>query len=317
MLIRSIVAGFALLGLANTESKAALPSINTTTTYQTAMIDGVRVFYREAGPRDAPTILLLHGYPSSSQMFASLIPLLADKYHLVAPDYPGFGQSDAPPPDQFVYSFDHLAEVMDKLTEQLALKKYVLFLQDYGGPIGFRLAVAHPDRVQAIIIQNAVSHEEGLGPLWDARRAYWRDRAAWEEQVITSFTSLEGARARHIGTSPHPERYDPNAWTDEYAMLSRPGEREIQADLFYDYQSNVASYPRWQAWLREHQPPMLVVWGKYDPSFAVAGATAYRRDVPGAEIHLLEAGHFALDEAVDQIAGYIRTFLGRHGFGAH
>lgn len=301
----------------NTESKAALSSTNATTTYHTAMIDGVRVFYREAGPRNAPTILLLHGYPSSSQMFASLIPLLADRYHLVAPDYPGFGQSDAPPPDQFVYSFDHLADVMDKLAQKLALKKYVLFLQDYGGPIGFRLAVAHPDRVQAIIIQNAVSHEEGLGPLWDARRAYWKDRAAWEDKVITSFTSFEGARERHIGTSPHPERYDPNAWTDEYAMLSRPGGREIQADLFHDYQSNVASYPKWQAWLRQHQPPMLVVWGKYDPSFAVAGATAYKRDVPGAEIHLLEAGHFALDEAVDQIAGYIRAFLGRLGLGAH
>lgn len=250
MLIRSIVAGLALLGLSNTGAKAALSSTNATTTYQTAMIDGVRVFYREAGPRNAPTILLLHGYPSSSQMFASLIPLLADKYHLVAPDYPGFGQSDAPPPDQFVYSFDHLADVVDKLTEQLALKKYVLFLQDYGGPIGLRLAEAHPDRVQAIIIQNAVSHEEGLGPLWEARRAYWKDRAAWEDKVITNFTSLEGARERHIGTSSHPERYDPNAWTDEYAMLSRPGEREIQADLFYDYQSNVASYPKWQAWLR-------------------------------------------------------------------
>lgn len=207
--------------------------------------------------------------------------------------------------------FDHLAEIIDGLTRQLGLTSYVLFMQDYGGPIGFRLAMAHPQRVSAIVIQNAVAHEEGLGPLWEPRRAYWRDRVSLEGKVISSLTSLEGARERHVGSSPHPERYNPDTWTDEYAFLTRPGRRRIQADLFYDYQTNVASYPTWQAWLREHRPPMLVVWGRYDPSFTVAGATAYKRDVPDAELHILDAGHFAMDEALDQIARLVRDFLGK------
>lgn len=283
--------------------------------YHTQSVDGLSIFYREAGPKDAPTILLLHGYPSSSRMFDTLIPLLADRYHLIAPDYPGFGHSDAPPASQFTYSFDHLAQVIDHFTNAVGLKRYVLYIQDYGGPIGFRLALAHPERVTAIVVQNAVDSNEGLGPAWDIRRAFWRDRAAYEDKVIPGFTSLEGARQRHIGSSLHPERYNPDTWTDEYAMLSRPGQRHIQSDLFYTYQTNVAAYPAWQAWLREHKPPVLVVWGKYDPSFAVAGAAAYRRDVPDAEVHMLDAGHFALDEKVDEIAALMRAFLARIGLG--
>lgn len=174
-----------------------------------------------------------------------------------------------------------------------------------------RLAVRHPERVRAIIVQNAVAHEEGLGPLWEARKAFWTDRAAHEQKVISAFTSLEGARQRHIGCSPRPERYNPDTWTDEAAMLSRPGQARIQADLFYDYRTNVAAYPDWQAWLRRHSPPLLVVWGRYDPSFTVAGAHAYARDVPDAEIHILDAGHFALDEKLDEIVALIRDFLGR------
>jgi pimeloyl-ACP methyl ester carboxylesterase len=245
-------------------------------------------------------------------MFDSLIPLLADRYHVVAPDYPGFGNSDAPPPTQFAYTFDHLAEIVDAFTQALGLKSYILYMQDYGGPIGFRLALVHPERVRAMIIQNAVSHEEGLSPLWETRRAYWKNRAANEEKLKAGFTSFEATRQRHVGTSPNIQRYDPDAWGDEFAFLSRPGEAEIQADLFYDYQTNVASYPKWQAWLRRIQPPMLVVWGKYDPSFTVAGATAYQRDVPKAEVHILDAGHFALDEACDEIAFLMRDFLARH-----
>ena len=285
---------------------------SATLTYRTVDVDGVRLFYREAGPRDAPAILLLHGFPSSSRMYDSLLPLLADRYHLVAPDYPGFGHSDAPPPDSFAYTFDHLADVIEGFTEKLGLDRYVLFQQDYGGPIGMRLALRHPERVQAIIVQNAVSHDEGLGPLWEARRAFWEDRAAYEDKVISSFTSLEGARQRHIGCSPRPERYNPDSWTDEAAMLSRPGQSRIQSDLFYDYRNNVAAYPAWQAWLREHQPTLLVAWGRYDPSFTVAGAHAYARDVPDAEIHILDAGHFALDEKLDEIAALVRDFLARH-----
>jgi pimeloyl-ACP methyl ester carboxylesterase len=291
------------------------PSTSSTTTYHTIAIGETNVFYREAGPRDAQTLLLLHGYPSSSRMFDTLIPLLADRYHIVAPDYPGFGHSDAPPPSTFAYTFDHLAEIVDRLTEALALDNYALYLQDYGGPVGFRLALAHPERVKALVIQNAVAYEEGLGPAWEIRRAYWKDRDAYEAKVIPGFMSLAGAKERHIGSSPHPERYNPDTWADEFVQLSRPGQAQIQADLFYDYQSNVASYPKWQAWMRQHTPPMLVVWGKFDPSFSVAGADAYKRDVPDAEVHVLEAGHFALDEKVDEIAALMRSFLAKQHLG--
>jgi pimeloyl-ACP methyl ester carboxylesterase len=308
--LTAVTAALALL--AGGALAQTVPSIGSTTTYRTIAVEGINVFYREAGPAGAPTLLLLHGYPSSSRMFDSLMPLLADRFHVVAPDYPGFGYSDAPSPTIFAYTFDHLAAIVDKFTEALALNSYVLYLQDYGGPIGFRLALRHPERVQAMVIQNAVAYDEGLGPAWEPRRAYWKDRAAYEQKVIPGFTSLAGAKERHIGTSPHPERYNPDDWTGEFALLSRPGQTQIQADLFYDYQSNVAAYPSWQAWLRQHQPAMLVVWGKYDPSFAVAGASAYKRDVPEAEIHILDAGHFALDEAVDQIATLMRAFLAKH-----
>ena len=184
-------------------------------------------------------------------------------------------------------------------------------MQDYGGPVGFRMALAHPERVRAIIIQNAVSHEQGLSPLWEARRKYWADPAQELENLKANFTSFEATRQRHIGSSPHPDRYDPDTWTDEYAFLTRPGQADIQTTLFLDYRTNVASYPLWQKWLRAVQPPTLVVWGKYDPSFTVAGATAYAGDVPKAEIHILEAGHFALDEATDEIASLVRNFLER------
>ena len=288
-----------------------VPSVSSTTTYHTVKVDGLKIFYREAGPKDAPTILLLHGYPTSSRMFATLIPLLADRYHLVAPDYPGFGESDAPPATGFHYTFDHLAEIVDDFTQQLGLDSYVLYNNDYGGPIGMRLAVAHPERVKAIIVQNAVAHEEGLGSAWDIRKAFWKDRPAYEDKVIPGFTSLEGAKGRHLGSSPHPERYDPEAWEWEGAHLAQPGQRQIQSDLFYDYQTNVASYASWQQWLKRHHPPLLVLWGKYDPSFALAGAQAYRRDLPDAEVHMLDAGHFALDERVDEAATLIRAFLAK------
>jgi len=253
--------------------------------------------------------LLLHGFPSSSRMFNSLIPLLADKYHLIAPDYPGFGNSDYPSASTFKYTFDHLAEIVDSFTQVLGLNRYHLYLQDYGGPIGMRLAIAHPERVQSIIIQNAVSHAEGLSPLWEKRKAFWRDRAANEEALKKNFTSYEATRQRHIGTTPHPETIDPDNWNDELAWLNRPGVLAAQLDLFYDYQNNVASYPKFQAWLREHQPRLLVVWGKYDPSFTVAGAEAYKKDIPAAEVHILDAGHFALDDDAPEVAKYVRTFL--------
>ena len=291
---------------------ANVPVTHATTLYKSTIIAGLTIFYREAGPASAPTILLLHGLPSSSRMFDTLIPLLADRYHLIAPDYPGFGHSDAPPPDQFHYTFDNIAGVIDKFTATLNLTRYALYVQDYGGPIGFRLATAHPERISAIVVQNAVAHSDGLdGQRWVAARAYWADRAKYEEQYRQRLIAPDGARARHLGTSPHPERYSPDLWDDEVAYLSKPGIAQIQADLFYDYQTNVAAYPAWQDYLRTHKPPLLVAWGKYDTSFAVAEAEAYRREVPNAELHVLEAGHFALDEAVDQIAALMRSFLAR------
>ena len=280
------------------------------TTYQWIEVQGLRLFYREAGPRDAPTIVLLHGYPSSSRMWGPLIPLLSERYHVIAPDYPGFGHSDAPPPADYAYTFDHLAGTIEGLLEALAVDRYVLLMQDYGGPVGFRLALRNSEKVRAIIVQNANAYAEGLGPKWAGIARYWSDPAAHAQELDT-FTSLEGARQRHIGNSPNVERYDPDSWTDEYAMLSRPGQRAIQADLLHDYRTNVAAYPAWQAWLREHRPATLVLWGRYDPSFIVPGALAFARDVPLAEIHLLDAGHFALDEEAGRVAELVLDFLDR------
>lgn len=283
------------------------------TSYRSVDVDGLSIFYREAGPADAPTLLLLHGFPSSSRMFEPLLSRLSDSYHLIAPDYPGFGHSSAPDAKTFGYTFDRLAAITGRFVEKLGIQRYALFVQDYGGPVGFRLALAHPEKIQALIIQNAVAHEDGLGPLWEKRRAFWADRAANEAALRENLMSRAAARLRHVGTSPNTDNYDPDLWDDEFAFLSKPGQSEIQTDLFYDYRTNVAAYPAWQAWFRQHQPSTLVVWGKYDPSFLVAEAEAYRRDLPAAEIHVVDAGHFALDEKPDEIAGLIGTFLAGHG----
>ena len=289
----------------------SLASTSATTTYHRMTVDGVGVFYREAGPRRAPTIVLLHGFPSSSREFDTLIPLLATAYHLIVPDFPGFGQSDAPPPSSYAYTFDTLARTISRLLERLKINEYTFYLHDYGGPIGFRIISAHPERLRALIIQNANVYKEGLGAKWSSIARYWADPKAHPE-VFDAFVSLAATEQRHtLGTS-HPERYNPDTWTDEYAHLSRPGQRAIQADLLYDYRTNVASYPAWQAWLRKHKPPTLVVWGRNDPSFIAAGAEAFKRDLPDAEIHLLDAGHFALDEKNDEIASLILAFLVKH-----
>jgi pimeloyl-ACP methyl ester carboxylesterase len=277
--------------------------------YRSIPVDNLSVFYREAGPKDGPTILLLHGFPSSSRMFEPLFTRLSDCYHLVAPDYIGFGHSDAPSPKEFAYTFDRLATIVDHFTQAVGLSHYTLYMQDYGGPVGFRLAMAHPERVGSIIVQNAVAHNEGLGRLWNTRRAFWADRSANEDALRANFLSLAATRTRHVGSDPRVERYDPDLWTDEFAFLNRPGEADIQSDLFYDYRTNVAAYPVWQAWLRKTQPRTLVLWGKYDPSFDISEPEAYRRDLPNAVIQILEAGHFALDTAADQIAMLIRQFM--------
>jgi pimeloyl-ACP methyl ester carboxylesterase len=277
--------------------------------YRAVMVDRLSIFYREAGPKDAPAVLFLHGLPSSSRMYEPLFSRLADRYHLIAPDYPGFGHSDWPDPTQFAYTFDRFAEIMNRFTEAIALPRYTLYMQDYGGPVGFRMALSHPERINALIVQNAVAHNEGLGAIWKARRAFWADRAANEKILRTNLLSLATTRTRHVGEDPNVERYDPDLWTDEFAFLNQPGQAEIQSDLFYDYRTNVDSYPKWQAWLREKQPRLLVIWGKFDPSFALSEPEAYRRDVPNAQVHLLDAGHFALDTAADEIAALLRRFV--------
>lgn len=282
--------------------------INYPTSYRTVRVDGVSIFYREAGPKGAPTILLLHGLPSSSRMFEPLLSRLSDRYHLVAPDYPGFGHSDWPNPKEFAYTFDHYAEIMTRFAEALALPRYTLYMQDYGGPVGFRMALAHPERIESIIVQDAVAHNEGLGVNWKTRRAFWADRVANESALRTNLLSMAATRTRHVGSDPNVERYDPDLWKDEYNFLNQPGQADIQSDLFYDYRTNVEAYPIWQAWMREKQPRLLVIWGKYDMSFDLSEPEAYRRDVPTAEVHVLDAGHFALDTSADEIAALVRAF---------
>lgn len=306
--VRVLALAASLLGAVHAVSATTLPSDASSVTYHRADVGGVGVFYREAGPKNAPTVVLLHGFPSSSRMYAGIIPLLAVRYHVIAPDYPGFGESDAPPPSQYTYTFDHLAETMSTLLEQLKVNRYVLFVQDYGAPIGFRMMVNHPEKLRGLVTQNGNMYREGLGKKWASIEQYWADRSAHPE-VFDAFVSLESTKVRHIAGSPNPERYDPEQWLIEYAALSRPGQREIQSDLLYDYRTNVASYPTWQQWLRDHQPPTLVVWGAYDPSFISAGAEAYRRDVPHADIHLFAAGHFALEEKLDEITSVTLDFL--------
>jgi pimeloyl-ACP methyl ester carboxylesterase len=277
--------------------------------YRSITIDGVKIAYREAGSADRPTLLLLHGVPSSSRMYDGLMQKLGDQYHLVAPDYPGFGNSDAPNSADFAYTFDHLAATVEKFTDALHMKRYVLFMQDYGAPVGMRLAIARPSAVQGTIFQNGNVYVEGLGAMWEKRKAFWNDRAAHENEVLSAHLSVELTRARHIGSDPNVEAYNPDLWMDEVAYLNRPGQAQIQADLIYDYQTNIASYPAWQTWLREHRPPTLVIWGKYDPAFTVPGAEAFKRDIPDAKISVLDGGHFVMDTRLDEVAALTRTYM--------
>jgi pimeloyl-ACP methyl ester carboxylesterase len=284
-------------------------SMERQTSYRTVMVEGISIFYREAGPKGAPTILLLHGLPSSSRMFQPLLTRLADNYHLIAPDYPGFGHSDWPDPKQFAYTFDHIAQLMNGFTVALGLSHYTLYMQDYGGPVGFRMALVHPERVQALIVQDAVAHNEGLGANWATRRLFWADRSAHEEELRKNLLSLGTTKTRHIGDDPNVELYDPDLWNDEYAFLTSPGQAQIQSDLFYDYRTNVDAYTTWQAWMRRTQPRLLVIWGKHDLSFDLGEPERYRADVPNANVVVLDAGHFALDTKADEIAELVREFM--------
>lgn len=297
---------------APTTAATATGATTTATTYHTALVAGVRIFYREAGPVGAPTIVLLHGDPSSSHEFRNLIPLLADRYHLIAPDYPGFGYSDAPSPARFAYTFDHLTTVIDGLLTHLGLTRYSLYVQDIGGPIGFRLATRHPERIQALIVQNANAYAEGLSAAWGPIKAFWARRDAATERTVAAFFRLPLLMAQYTQGARQPDLISPDAWTSDQAFLDRPGIVPIQLDLAYDYSSNLALYPAWQAYFRAHQPPTLIAWGRNDPFFTVVGARAYLRDLPRAELHLLDTGHFALEEDHGAIAALIHRFLAAH-----
>ncbi|QGW65088.1 alpha/beta fold hydrolase [Lysobacter soli] len=286
-------------------------STSATTTYKHVTADGVGIFYREAGQSDAPTVVLLHGFPTSSRQFDALIPLLAPYYHVIAPDYPGFGRSEAPPPSSYEYTFDRLSRTIQCFLAEIGIDRCSFYLHDYGGPVGFRTFLAKPERLQALIIQNANAYDEGLGAKWAAIRDYW-EAPALHTDVAEAFLSLESTQGRHTLGSAHPERYNPEIWEDESARLAQPAQRDIQSRLLYDYRTNVASYRAWQNWLRARQPPALIVWGRNDPSFVAAGAQAYLRDLPDAELHLLDAGHFALEEQLDEIALLMLSFLGKH-----
>jgi len=277
--------------------------------YRTVKVDGLSIFYREAGPKDAPVILLLHGLPSSSRMFQPLLTRLSERYHLIAPDYPGYGHSDWPDPKEFDYTFDRVASVMYDFALAVGLSRYTLYMQDYGGPVGFRMVLAHPERVQALIVQDAVGHNEGLGANWATRRAFWADRQTNEEALRKNLLSMAATKTRHVGDDPNVDLYDPDLWTDEYAFLNSPGQAQIQSDLFYDYRTNVENYPKWQAWMQKSQPELLVIWGKHDLSFDPGEPERYRNDVPKAQVHVLDAGHFALDTKADEIASLVRDFI--------
>jgi pimeloyl-ACP methyl ester carboxylesterase len=282
--------------------------------HKTVKVGELDIFYREAGPKDAPTVLLLHGFPTSSQMFRKLIPALADRYHMVAPDYPGYGHSAMPAHDQFAYTFDNLAKVIGDFTEKLGLSKYAIYVQDYGAPVGYRLAVAHPERITAIVVQNGNAYDEGLdNDFWKPIKAYWKEPESKERRdALRSFLSYDATRWQYTHGVKNPELVSPDGAAHDQFLLDRKGNDEIQLDMFLSYGSNPVLYPKWQAYFREHQPPMLIAWGKNDQIFPAAGAEPYKRDLKTLEYHLLDAGHFALETDGDTIATLMREFLGKH-----
>jgi len=292
-------------------AKPQATSNTTSVRYHTVSIDGVDVFYRDAGRKDAPALLLLHGFPTSSHMYRNLIPALADKYRVIAPDYPGFGQSAMPDPEKFSYTFDNYAKLAERLTEKLGVDRYALYVMDYGAPVGFRLAAKHPERVTALIVQNGNAYVEGIQKFWEPIQKYWASGSNEDREAIRWLTSLKATKWQYTHGVPDTTLVSPDSWTMDQARLDRPGNQEIQLDLFYDYRTNIPLYPEWQAYFRKHQPPTLVVWGRNDQIFVVDGADPYKRDLPNAEMHLIDTGHFALETHGPEIAGLIRDFLGR------
>ena len=281
------------------------------TTYHRTKIEGLEIFYREAGPKTAPTILLLHGFPTSSHMFRNIIPTLADLYHVVAPDLPGFGFSDAPDRRNFRYTFENLANVIDQFTQAIGLHRYSIYIFNYGAPVGLRLALAHPERVAAVISQNGNAYEEGLSQGWNPIQKYWKEPTAENRSALRDFLKPEATKSQYVHGVQDESLLAPEAYQLDSALLARQGNDEIQLDLFLDYASNVALYPKFQEYFRTKQPPLLAVWGKNDPFFLPEGAQAFKRDIPGAEVKFYDTGHFALETHCEEIAAAIRDFLRR------
>lgn len=282
--------------------------------YKTVKVGDLDIFYREAGPKDAPAILLLHGFPTSSQMFRNLIPLLGDKYRVIAPDYPGYGHSSMPPHDQFAYTFDNLAKVIDDFTEKVGLTKFALYVQDYGAPVGYRLASSHPDRITSIVVQNGNAYDEGLdNDFWKPIKAYWKEPTSKEKRdAIRNLITYDATKWQYTDGVKNLELVSPDGAAHDQFLLDRKGNDEIQLDLFLSYGSNPPLYPKWQEYFRKHQPPMLIVWGKNDKIFPAEGAEPYKRDLKTLDFHLLDAGHFALESNGEEIASHMRVFLGKH-----
>jgi len=280
-------------------------------TYRKVDAGGIGVFYREAGSKDSPAILLLHGFPTAGHMFRELIPQLADRFHLVAPDLPGFGQSDMPSRSAFTYTFENLTNVIDRFTDVIGLRRFAIYVFDYGAPVGFRLAVRHPDRITAIVSQNGNAYEEGLSEGWNPIRAYWQDPSQSNREALRKFLAPETTLWQYTHGVPDPTAVSPDGYSLDNFYLARPGVDEVQLDLFGDYQSNVALYPKFQDYFRTHKPHLLAAWGKNDPFFLPAGAEAFKRDIPGASVHFFDTGHFALETHANEVAALIRDFSSR------
>jgi pimeloyl-ACP methyl ester carboxylesterase len=293
--------------LSASENISTIPSV----TFHRADADGVSVFYREAGPADAPVILLLHGYPTSSHMFRELIPRLAGKYRVIAPDLPGFGFTTVPAERNYKYTFDAIAKTVETFVDAIGLTRYAIYIFDYGAPTGLRLAVAHPERVTAIVSQNGNAYEEGLGDAWDPIKAYWKEPTQEHREGLRQFLSLEMTKWQYTHGVADPDQVAPESYTLDQALMERPGNKEIQLDLILDYATNVALYPKFQEYFRTSKPPLLAIWGKNDPFFIPLGAEAFKRDNPNAKVQMLDTGHFAIETHVEEIAAAILDLMGR------
>jgi pimeloyl-ACP methyl ester carboxylesterase len=281
------------------------------THHRTTKVDGVNIFYREAGPAAAPVVLLLHGFPTSSHMFRNLIPALADRYRVIAPDYPGFGQSDMPDRAKFAYTFARFTDLVDGLLDRLAVTQYAMYVMDYGAPVGYRLALKHPERVTGLIVQNGNAYDEGLKEFWAPIKAYWADGSDAHRQALSALVAPEATKFQYTDGVADLSRISPDNWVHDQALLDRPGNADIQLDIFYDYRTNVQLYPAIQAYFRQHRPPTLIIWGKNDKIFPADGAYPYKRDLPDVEFHLFDTGHFALEDKAEEMVPLIRDFLDR------